>query len=314
MTSGAVRSALSLVTATTARNPRVAGEVALTRFNPTVARVRLAARLHEARGQAGRSLDDLARFLDVSAPQASRLDSGARGFRPADVRRLARWYGFDEVDAKVLVALAEESRRREWWQQVDLPDAYRTYIGMEQEARAISEFHVSVIPGLLQTREYAMVAESVGEADADPQLDTERIERAVDVRMRRQEILERDDPPRLNVVIDEAALARGPRDVAIRRGQLEHLRAAADRANVTVQIIGFELGLYAGPASNLIILDMGPELSDLCYTEGLLSAFASSDADELLRKGRVWNELRAKALDKFGSKERIDRYLRQLPS
>jgi isochorismate hydrolase len=95
---------------------------------------------------------------------------------------------------------------------------------------------------------------------------------------------------------------------------LEHLRAAADRANVTVQIIGFELGLYAGPASNLIILDMGPELSDLCYTEGLLSAFASSDADELLRKGRVWNELRAKALDKFGSKERIDRYLRQLPS
>jgi transcriptional regulator with XRE-family HTH domain len=282
------------------------------RSNPTVARIRLAARLRTARERTGRSLDDLSRFLDVSAPQASRLDSGARGFRPADVRRLAKWYGFGETDAQGLVALAEESRRREWWQQVDLPDAYRTFIGMEQEAKAISEYHVSVIPGLLQTREYALVAASVGEVDADPQVDTERIERAVDVRMRRQEILERDDPPRLSVVIDEAALARGPRDATIRRGQLEHLRAAADRTNVTVQVIVFEFGLYAGPASNLILLDMGPELSDLCYTEGLLGGSASTDADELLRNGRIWNELRAKALDKFGSKECIDRYLRQL--
>jgi transcriptional regulator with XRE-family HTH domain len=99
------------------------------RTNPTVARIRLAALFREARQRTGRSLDDLSGFSGVSAPQASRLDSGARGFRPDDVLRLAEWYGLGEADAHGLLALAEEGRRREWWQQVDLPDAYRTLIG-----------------------------------------------------------------------------------------------------------------------------------------------------------------------------------------
>jgi transcriptional regulator with XRE-family HTH domain len=288
-------------------------EVALTRSNPTVARIRLAAHFKEARERAGKSLDDLSRFLGISAPQASRLDSGARGFRPRDVPRLAEWYGFDQSDAKHLVALAEESRRREWWQQVDLPDAYRTYIGMEQEARAISEYHVNVVPGLLQTPGYARVAASVGDKSADPQARAERIDSAVDVRLRRQEILDRRDPPRLTVVIDEAVLARGPRDPAIRRGQLEHLRASADKANITVQIIAFEYGLHTGASSNFILLDMAGRTPDLFYSEGLGSGFASSDPTILENNSEVWTELRAKALDTLMSKDRIDRYLRDLP-
>jgi len=282
----------------------------LTRSNPTVARIRLAGLFREARERADHSLDDLARFLGVSAPQASRLDSGARGFRLADVPLLAEWYGFGEADARVLVALAEESRRREWWQQVDLPDAYRTYIGMEQAAHVISEYHVNVIPGLLQTRDYARVAASVGDTSIDPRVRAERINRAVDVRMRRQEILDRETLPRLVVVIDEAVLARGPRDTAIRKAQLEHLRAAADRANVTVQVIGFEYGLHTGASSNFILLDMEDELPDIFYSEGLGPGFVSSDPAVLESNRQVWAELRAaKALDELMSKDRIDRYI-----
>jgi transcriptional regulator with XRE-family HTH domain len=277
-----------------------------------VARIRLAALLREARERSGKSLDDLSRFLNTSAPQASRLDSGTRGFRPRDIPRLAEWYGFGEADAEGLVALAEEGRRREWWQQVDLPDAYRTYIGMEQVARTISEYHVSVVPGLLQTPEYAHVVASVGDAEIDPEVGAGRIEQAVEVRIRRQAILERVPPPRLDVVIDESVLARGPRDTATRQRQLEHLRAATDRPNIAVQVIGFEYGLHTGPSGNFILLDMEEGLPDLFYSEGLRGAFASVDPEALDRNRRVWNELRAKALDVFRSKDRIDRYIREL--
>lgn len=281
----------------------------MTRSNPTVARIRLAALLREARERTGKSLDDLSRFLGTSAPQASRLDSGARGFRPRDVPRLAEWYGFGEADADGLVALAEESRRREWWQQVDLADAYRTLIGMEQAAQSFSEYNANVVPGLLQTQEYARVAVIAGAVEIDPRVTMDQVDRAVDVRLRRQAILEGDPPPKLEVVIDEAVLARGPRDATIRRRQLEHLRSAADRPNVTVQVIGFEFGLHTSARGNFILLDMGGELPDLFYSEGVRGASFTTVSEDVERNRRIWNELRAKALDKFASKDRIEWYL-----
>ncbi len=282
----------------------------MTRSNPTVARIRLAALFKAARERTGRSLDDLSRFLDVSAPQASRLDSGARGFRPKDVPRLAEWYGINKADAQTLLALAEESRRREWWQQVDLGDAYRTYIGMEQEAQSIAEYGVSVVPGLLQTPDYARVAASVGDAILGPAISDEQVALAVDVRMRRQEILDGPTPPLLTVVIDEAILARGPRDKSIRLAQLKHLRVAADKPGITVQVIGFEYGLHSGGNSHFILLTLGRGLPDLYYSEGLRGALTSSAPDILERTRSIWAELRAKALDEFTSKNRIDRYIR----
>ena len=253
----------------------------MTRSNPTVARIRLAAQFREARERSGRSLEDLSRFLNISAPQASRLDSGARGFRPEDVPRLAEWYGLGNADAESLVALAEESRRREWWQKVDLPDAYRTYIGMEQVARTISEYNANVVPGLLQTDDYARVAAVAGAVEIDPNVTMEQVDRAVEVRLRRQAILDADPPPKLDVVIDEAVLARGPRDAAIRRRQLEHLRAATDRPGTTVQVIGFEYGLHTSARGNFILLGMGGELPDLFYSEGVQGAYNTIDADAL---------------------------------
>ena len=84
--------------------------------NPTVARRELAAALRRAREGHGRSLDELAAFLGVTAPQASRLDSGARGFRPDDAARLVEWYGLGPREAERLTALAHEARKRAWWQ------------------------------------------------------------------------------------------------------------------------------------------------------------------------------------------------------
>jgi transcriptional regulator with XRE-family HTH domain len=277
-----------------------------------VARIRLATLFKDARERAGRSLDDLAHFLDVSAPQASRLDSGARGFRPEDVPRLAEWYGFGGGDAQALLALAEESKRREWWQQVDLPDAYRTFIGVEQEAESIAEYGVSVVPGLLQTPGYARAAASVGDTMVGSAVSEARVEMAVEVRMRRQAILDRPAPPQLTVVIDEAILARGPRDASIRLAQLKHLRDVADRPGITLQVIGFEFGLHPGGNSHFILLSLGKGLPDLYYSEGLRGALSSSAPDIVDRYRLIWNELRAKALDEHASKNRVDRYIRDV--
>ncbi|OLT14229.1 hypothetical protein BJF78_19715 [Pseudonocardia sp. CNS-139] len=208
--------------------------------NPTAARRELALYFRTLREQRRYGLDQLAAYLGVSEAQASRLDKGARGLRPEDVRRLARWYQLPEPERDRLLALSSESRRRGWWQQVDLDESYRTLIGMEQAAHAINEYCGSVIPGLLQTREYAEAAGAAGALDVP----RSRVDLAIEVRMRRQQVLDRDSPPLLWVVLDESALARVAGGRAAMRTQLEHLLAAADRPGVTIQVIGFEYGVH----------------------------------------------------------------------
>ncbi len=278
--------------------------------NPTVARRELAVIFRALRERQKRSLEDLAAHLDVALSQASRLDTGARGFRPDDVRKLASWYRLGDAEETRLLALATESRKRAWWQQVDLPNSYRTLIGMEQAAVAVNEYCSSVVPGLLQTPEYARAATAASVLD----IDAEQIDPAVDVRLRRQSVLSRTPPPQLWVVIDEAALARvtGGRDVM--RAQLEHLRDAAARRNIVVQVIGFEYGTHPGGESHFILLDMAGDLPDVVYTEGLHGPDDSSAELDIRRYRRIWDLLRSIALNPRESSRRIASYAQRLAS
>jgi transcriptional regulator with XRE-family HTH domain len=274
--------------------------------NPTVARRELAMILHQAREQHRRSLDELAARLGVSAAQASRLDSGTRGFPVDQVRELAEWYGLDDRRREQLMALATESRRRVWWQQFDLANAHRSLIGMEQAATSISEFAGAVIPGLLQTPDYARVV--AGSSDAEPS--PAQIEQAVEIRMRRQEILDRPVPPSLTVVMDEVALARGPRKASVRRAQLEHLYAIAERPRVTVQVIGFKFGIYTGASNHFILLGMGQSVPDLVYSEALPAPAEYTSNADVNRYRQAWVDLRGIALDPDASRHKIAEYAR----
>jgi transcriptional regulator with XRE-family HTH domain len=279
--------------------------------NPTVARRRLAVYLNRLREQHGYDLNKLAGVLEVNLSQASRLDTGARGFRVQDVGTLCRLYGIDSQEEARLVALAAESRKRAWWQQVYLPDAVRTLIGMEQAAVSINEFAGSVIPGLLQTREYA---EAAARAVVGLDIAPHQLRAAIDARMRRQEVLDRADPPELWVVMDEAVLARGAggRDVMCR--QLERVHQAAERHRVTVQVIAFEQGLYALSSQHVQILEMGGELPDVVYTEDNLHHVDKSDEKVLRSTRRLWDRLRALALSPRESATVIERYIDDLRS
>lgn len=276
--------------------------------NPTVARRELAVFFHEVRELRKRSLEELGTHLDVAASQASRLDTGARGFRPEDVRKLSAWYGLDQETEERLLALADESKKRAWWQQVDLPNSYRTLIGMEKAAVSISEYCGNVMPGLLQTRDYAQAAIAAGAADVTVQ----RVQLTADVRIRRQQILEGESAPRLRVVIDEVALARGVKPPEVMRRQLEYLLEVGKRPNVEVQVIGFEYGIHPGPDGHFMLIGLGRSIPDVIYREDKLTFQDSSDARELARIRDLWDSLRAIALSPRESAERIQQYADRL--
>jgi transcriptional regulator with XRE-family HTH domain len=282
---------------------------AVTEANPTVARRKLAVYFRDLRERHELGLDKLSAILGVAPSQASRLDKGARGFQVEDVERLAHWYGLDEAEQARLVALAEEGRKRAWWQQYDLHSAYRTMIGMEQAALSIAEYAGNVVPGLLQTRDYARAAVLTGVIDEPEQ----KIRDAVEVRMRRQHILARAQPPDLWVAIDEAVLARVAGGPNVMRDQLEHLKAQANAPGITVQIIGFEYGHYPAGGNHFILLHMGNDLPDVLYTESLRMHSDTTNATQLLSARKLWDDLRALALSPRDSVQRIQQYIDRLP-
>jgi transcriptional regulator with XRE-family HTH domain len=278
--------------------------------NPTLARRRLAVRFQKLREQNGRGLDDLATFLGVAMPQASRLDTGARGFQQGHVDKLADWYGLAGAERAELLDLQAESRKRGWWQKVSLFDSYRTFIGMEQAAEVINEYGNSVVPGLLQTRDYARAAAAGGVFDATPQ----QIEDAADLRIRRQRILDREVPPVLSVVIDEAVLARTTGGAGVMRAQLAHLEEMSERPRVAVRVVAFEGGVYLGSTKNhFIVLEMGEGLPDILYLEGVTGPEDTKDKATLREYRRAWDQLRAIALDTYASRALIQQYRSRLP-
>lgn len=278
--------------------------------NPTAARRELALVFRSLREQRGLGLPELSAHLGVSEVQASRLDRGVRGLRPDDVHKLATWYGLPAAERDRLLGLAAESRKRAWWQKVEIPDeAYRTFIGLEQAAQFIAEYGSGVVPGLLQTQAYAHASV----AGSGLNLTDEQVEAAVGVRMQRQQILQRDRPPRLWVVVDEAVLARGVTGGPEVMGeQLRHLVTVGERPTVTVQVIAFEYGVHPGGNSNFILVDTGNGLPDLVYVEGLRGKVEFTDDDETQRYRAAWSTLTAIALNPRQSRERIEQYLERL--
>lgn len=274
--------------------------------NPTVARRELAVYFRRLREQHGRTPAQLGELLGVAQSTVSRLDSGARGFRVEDVERLCDWYGLGEGERSRLLALADEARRRAWWQQVDLDPSYRTLIGLERAAESISEFCNGVIPGLLQTERYATAAVNIGD------LDPAGVKEVVGVRMRRQEILRRSDPPTLSIVLDESVLARGAGGSSVMREQLLHLLDLSRRPRTIIQVLGFEVGLYTATIAQFILLDMGRRIPPIYYYEDQFSG-TDTDDEQKVRQGRlVWKRLQAEALDPMRSADRIRRHYDEL--
>jgi transcriptional regulator with XRE-family HTH domain len=266
--------------------------------SPSMRRRRLAAELRKTRDQSGLQVTEAARRLGWQASQLSRIENRQSGITAPDLRKLLDLYEVtDEGYRSYLADLARRVNERGWWQKYAglIGSEYADLIGLEEEARAIRGYEQELVPGLLQTPDYARAAIRVGR----PTETTEEIGRRVEIRMERQEILVRSDPvpPRFNVVLSEAVLRRPVGGNEVMRAQIEYLMRPRDRANVTVQVLPFNAGVHpsmVGPFSVMTFND--PDDLGVVNIEFATGSVFLEDPGELRVYEEVWSALQASAL------------------
>jgi transcriptional regulator with XRE-family HTH domain len=228
----------------------------MSRPSPTVRRRRIAAELKRQREERGLTLDQAARELGVARSTMSRIENAQVSVRPGDVRTLLELYGVGPGDVAALVQVARDARQRGWWQTYSdvLPNWFEVYVGLEQAASEISTFEVALVPGLLQTADYARAVIEAELPDARPA----EVDRRTELRIKRQ----RDESrPDLWVVLDEAVIRRVVGGAATMRAQLERLAEAAEQPGRTIRIIPFGAGAHASMVGSFSILTF-PEPAD----------------------------------------------------
>jgi transcriptional regulator with XRE-family HTH domain len=239
---------------------------------PTVLRILVGAQLRKLREARWITLEEAASVIRASASKMSRLETGRVGFKDRDITDLLTFYGVsDPQQRKTLRDLARNASAQGWWHDYSdiLPTWFEAYVALEEAAIGIRAYEIQFVPGLLQTEEYARAVALLGH----PSPQTEDIERLVSLRMARQGLLSRAAPPHLWAVLDEAVLRRPVGRPGVMRAQLKHLLEAAERSNVTIQVIPFQVGGHAAAGGPFSILRFAePDLPDVVYLEQLTSA------------------------------------------
>lgn len=236
-----------------------------------IARIMLGTELRQHREAAGVTPESAAWHIRASRAKISRMENGRQGFKDRDVRDLLEFYGVTDpqVMARVL-ALAGQARAADWWAGFGdiLPAWFEPFLGLEAAASVIRAFDLQFVNGLLQTRDYARAVTVLGHRDAR----AAEIDRRVDVRMKRQELLDADNPPRLWAILDEAALRRPLGGPAVMRDQIRHLVAVAERPAVNLQILPFTAGGHDAGGTFMILRFAEPGVADVVYSEQLTGA------------------------------------------
>jgi hypothetical protein len=251
----------------------------------------LGAQLRKLRDTAGITRDDAGYHIRASGSKISRMELGRVSFKERDVTDLLELYGVDDAaERDKLIQLTREANAVPWWQKFQdvVPDWFHVYVGLEEAAQLIRVYEVQFVPGLLQTEGYARAVVLQGA----PGLDPVEVERRVQLRLGRQKLLSRVDPPRLWVIVDEAALRRpmGGRDVHI--AQIERLMDVVGEPNITLQVMPFRYGGHAAEGGTFTIMRF-PEtdLPDIVYMEYLTGAHYIDKAEEVERYAAVMERL-----------------------
>jgi transcriptional regulator with XRE-family HTH domain len=257
---------------------------------PTVQRLVLGGHLRRLRESRGITAELAAESIRGSHSKISRMEHGRVGFKERDVSDLLTLYGVvDGEERAALLNLAREANTPGWWHAYSdiLPSWLESYVGLEAAASIIRNFEIQFVPGLLQTEGYARALIRQGTAVTE-----EEIERRSELRISRQEILKRLNPPQLWAVIDEGALRRPVGNRQVVRGQIEHLIAMSDHPAVTLQILPFHAGAHAAMGGPFTVLRFGePDIQDVVYLEQLTSALYLDKTAEVDSYLEVMEEL-----------------------
>jgi transcriptional regulator with XRE-family HTH domain len=266
--------------------------------SPSLRRRRLAAELRNLREQSGQSATDAAKKLGWQASRISRIETRQSGITAPDLRKLLDAYEVrDEGYRAYLAELARRVNERGWWQKYAglIGGDYADLISLEAEARTIRTYEQELVPGLVQTPEYARAVLRIGR----PTETAEQIDRRVEVRIERQEVLTRSDPPppRFNVVLSEGALRRPVGGYDVMRQQLEYLMRPRDRANVTVQVLPFDAGVHPSMMAPFTMITF-PDPDDLgvVNVENATGTLFLEEPAEVRFYDEIWSTLQVSAL------------------
>ena len=281
---------------------------------PTVLRMLLGAQLRRLRESRGVTRENAGWEIRSSESKISRMELGRVGFKERDVADLLTLYGVTaEQERAALLKLARDANNPGWWHRYGdvLPPWFQSYLGLEAAAALIRSYEVQFVPGLLQTREYARAVVLLGHGRAGPG----EVDRRVDLRMRRQEVLRRPRPPKLWAVVDEAALRRPIGGPKVMRGQLEALLEVTRTPNVRLQVIPFAAGGHAAAGGAFTILRFGDQdLPDIVYIEQLTSAIYLDKREDLDYYAVAMEQLCVEAEPPERTREILERIIAELPA
>src|SRR5690606_24893641 len=285
----------------------------MTRRGPTVARRSLARCLRERRKELGISRERVAKHAGIAPPTVNRIESAAVRAEVGTVAMMLDLYEVTSDEREELLDMARAAKKRGWWQRYSykIPSWFSIYIGLEHEARSLFQYQVEVIPGLCQTEAYtrALIA-------AEPlQVSPEESDRRVAVRQARQARLTADAPPRVWIIINEAALYRQVGGRKVMREQLDHLIEVAALDSVTIQVLPNTSGAHPASETPFTILGFaGPRDRDVVYIEYRMGAIYLEEPEEVEMYTTLFDHLTMKAPDRDASISLIHRAATSLTS
>ena len=275
--------------------------------SPTVRRRRLAAELRRLRERAGLTGDQVAEQVGWSASKLSRIENAHTVPGDAEIRQLLDLYGVEGHNADELFVLAQEAAGKGWWETYSptLPPDYASLIGLEAEARSALSWEPLIVPGLLQTGDYAREVTNGYLERIDPVPPSET-RRRVEARLARQEVLTRDNPLRLSVVLDQSVLHRRFGDRSVMRSQIKQLLELSERDNISLRILQLD-GRHPIGTGAFVLLQFGEvhdvTYQDVVYIENLTGGRYVEEEDEVFRYKRAFDRLSDLAQDEQKSRD-----------
>jgi transcriptional regulator with XRE-family HTH domain len=250
--------------------------------SPTARRRELGSMLRSLRTTKRLTTQQVAGLIGFSRSKISRLENGRRGASQVDILRLCEFYEVDSDERLRLTELAAEGKQRAWWQPFSLP--YSDYVGLESEAASISDFALAIVPGLLQTPDYARALLRAGVQGWEPRV----VEERVDARIARQRRLSSGTTPAgkarptFEAVLDESVLHRVVGSPAVMLAQLRQVHEMSQLPNVTIRIVPYDAGSVPSGVNKFVILRFAQDnISDIVLIEDLTTHRYLDDPGEV---------------------------------
>ncbi|MFD2690379.1 helix-turn-helix domain-containing protein [Streptomyces phyllanthi] len=276
----------------------------------TTRRRQLGATMRKLRARNGMTLEEAGQLVGVSKATVSRYETQSGPVKWLVIDALCRAYGVNDAERRAVVALAKDAKQQGWWSSFadSIPESMNLLLTLEDEAVREDHFSCVYVPGLLQTRRYSTALQQANEVRLEPI----ELERLVDIRMKRQEILARPKPPHLWAILDESVMHRVVGSPEIMKEQLGRLLEANESTHITLQVLPFSKGAHSAALGSFVILGGSEPALDVVYVDFHTGSLFLEKDEELERYRLAFEYLRAQALDMEASSAMIYRIRKEL--